>query len=195
MGVDLLSLKEWENETFNGIQLIESDLSNMRFEDCDFVDCQLIDCNLRNASFNNCSFTRSNLSNSPADLCLWGEVLFSECKLIGIDFSNSKKLLFSIRFDDCQLTMCNFSKLKLTETIFKGSQVKECDFFEADLQSADFAGCDLEGSVFESSDLREADFANASNYKIDPTKNKLRHARFSMPEVLSLLEFLELEID
>jgi len=83
----------------------------------------------------------------------------------------------------------------MIELSFKSSELQDCDFYEAILAGADFSDCNLKGSLFENCDLREADFRRAMNYAIDPTQNKLKKARFSMPEVLSFLAPLEIEIE
>jgi uncharacterized protein YjbI with pentapeptide repeats len=45
----------------------------------------------------------------------------------------------------------------------------------------------LRNSKFQNTNLANADLRTAKNYYIDPTHNKLKGARFSYPEVLSLL--------
>ena len=91
--------------------------------------------------------------------------------------------------------MCNFSSLKMTELSFNDSEIKDCDFYETNLSGTDFSSCDLNGTLFEKCDLTECDFRQARNYAISPTQNKLKKAKFSMPEVLSFLTPLEIEIE
>ena len=89
---------------------------------------------------------------------------------------------------------CNFSDLNMNGHSFCESKVKDCSFNETNLQKADFRNTDLTGTVFHHANLIEADFRDAINYSIDPTANKIRDARFSSPEVLSLLKFLDIQI-
>ena len=79
--------------------------------------------------------------------------------------------------------------------MFSGTKFKDCDFYEAILNGADFSACDLKGTLFENCDLSEADFRKATNYLISPDQNKIRKARFCMPEVLSFLAPLDIEIE
>jgi hypothetical protein len=44
-------------------------------------------------------------------------------------------------------------------------------------------------------DLRKANFRGAVNYSINPLTNKLLKAKFSRPEVMTLLDHLEILID
>jgi len=191
----ILKQPEWTNESFKDLQLEDVDFGGMTFDECEFIDCAFIKCNFRNASFGNCTFNNCNLSNLPLTQTKVGEVIFCKCKLVGLDFSVCKKLLFSIKLDTCILQMCNFSRMKMDEFSFTGSEFKDCDFYEADLSGSDFSRCDLKGSLFENCDLKEADFRHATNYLIDPAKNKVRKGKYSMPEVLSFLAPLELDID
>lgn len=88
----------------------------------------------------------------------------------------------------------NFSDLKMKRASFAGCKVKECSFNETYLSEADFRGADLEESIFHHADLSHADFRDAKNYSIDPQSNTLKKARFSIPEVLSLLKFYDIQI-
>ena len=66
------------------------------------------------------------------------------------------------------------------------------DFREADLSETDFDGTDLSESLFLNTNLTEADFVGAMNYDISPEKNKLKGAKFSLPEAMSLLFNLDI---
>lgn len=191
----ILQQKEWENKTFIGLHMEDADLGGTTFNECAFVDCAFINCDFRNVALSNCEFKNSNLSNMPMTHAKMSEVLFIQCKLVGLDFSACKKLLFSIKLDACIVQMCNFSSLKMVGLSFGMTELNECDFYEANLAGTDFRGCNLQGSLFENCDLREADFRNAFNYLIDPNKNQVKKAKFSMPEALSLLAPLELVIE
>ena len=78
--------------------------------------------------------------------------------------------------------------------IFKGTELRETDFSECDLTGAVFDDCDLGGATFEKTVLEKADFTNARNYSINPESNRIRKARFSMPEVVGLLHGYEIEV-
>ncbi|MDP2103500.1 MAG: hypothetical protein Q8K26_01100 [Candidatus Gracilibacteria bacterium] len=49
--------------------------------------------------------------------------------------------------------------------------------------------------LFQNSNLTKVNFSGATNYYIDPTQNKLKGAKFSQPEVLSLLAGFGIEIE
>lgn len=185
----------WEDESIKGIQLSEVDFYGKAFEECEFIDSEFVGGNFRNAAFNECVFKNCNLSNLALTQSKFGEVLFSECKLVGLDFSSCKKLLFSIKLEKCIAQMCNFTGLNMSDFSFSGSEIIDCDFYETKLTSADFSHCKLKGTLFENCDLSEADFSKATEYAIDPSLNQIKKAKFSMPEVLSFLKPLDIQIE
>jgi uncharacterized protein YjbI with pentapeptide repeats len=90
---------------------------------------------------------------------------------------------------------CNFSDLDLKGTQFLECHVRNTHFTQTNLSEAVFTGSDLQGSLFHNSDLRKANFQGAQNYSINPLTNKLLKAKFSKPEVMTLLDHLEILID
>jgi uncharacterized protein YjbI with pentapeptide repeats len=96
-------------------------------------------------------------------------------------------MLFSVSFKNCLLQYCNFSELNMKNTSFSGSKLKENYFTNTNLSGADFSGVDLSGTIFHNCDLSKADFSNATQYNIDPQTNKIKKAKFSLPEVVGLL--------
>jgi uncharacterized protein YjbI with pentapeptide repeats len=79
-------------------------------------------------------------------------------------------------------------------TRFLDCRVHRTDFVEADLQESVFRGSDLEGSLFHKTGLERADFTGARSFAIDPTSNRIKKAKFSSPEVLTLLAPFEIVV-
>jgi len=51
------------------------------------------------------------------------------------------------------------------------------------------------GAVFESTHLERADFRTATNYQIDPERNKMEGAKFSVNNLAGLLVKYELDLE
>lgn len=68
-------------------------------------------------------------------------------------------------------------------------------FDGCDLQESNFQNCRLEKTQFTRCDIRKSDFRNSSGYVIDIASNKLKQAKFSYPEVVWLLNSLEIQIE
>ena len=77
---------------------------------------------------------------------------------------------------------------------FIGSKLKENYFTNTCLIGADFYDVDLSGTIFHNCDLSKADFSSATQYAIDPQTNKIKKARFSLPEAVGLLRTFDITI-
>jgi uncharacterized protein YjbI with pentapeptide repeats len=62
------------------------------------------------------------------------------------------------------------------------------DFMKADLIEVVFDRCDLYKTLFSQTVLHKADFRTSFNYTLDPEKNKIKRAMFSLENAKGLLE-------
>jgi len=189
------NLDELEHQTFKNNSLCDQNIIGRRFISCTFKDCDFTKAKLDASRFLDCEFKNCNLSNTSIDGCSFKEARFFYCKIIGADFCSCDQLLFSVSFRKCLISLCNFSGLKMPGTLFFGSMIEDCDFVGSDLSGADFNSCVLTRSIFHNTDLKRADFRLAKNFVIDPANNQLRGARFSVPEVLTLLDVYGIKWD
>ncbi|MEO8587833.1 MAG: pentapeptide repeat-containing protein [Flavobacteriales bacterium] len=157
------------------------------FEQCTFTRCDLARADFAKSKFIDCTFTGCDLSMVKLRGVSVQNVVFKECKLLGVDFSVCSEMLFGVRFDNCALDHSVFVDRKMSKTRFSKCSLKGVDLTGADLNEAVFADCDLLDAVFERTQLRKADLTSAQNFHIDPEKNPLKGARFSVDGALSLL--------
>jgi uncharacterized protein YjbI with pentapeptide repeats len=97
-------------------------------------------------------------------------------------------------FQKCSINHSTFIGLQL-----KGISIVDCvasnvDFRETDLSQSNLSGTEFSESLFISTNLTEADFRDAINYAINPAKNMLTRAKFSLPEAMSLLFSMDIEL-
>jgi uncharacterized protein YjbI with pentapeptide repeats len=85
--------------------------------------------------------------------------------------------------------------MKIKSRIFKNCQLLETDFSESDLTASVFDNCDLSGATFDNTNIEKADFTTAFNFSIDPEINRIKKAKFSLPEVLGLLNKYDIVIE
>lgn len=97
-------------------------------------------------------------------------------------------------FQECILDYSIFLGLDLVGVKFIACQAMDVDFREANLSQADFSYTDLANSLFVSTRLGESDFRTAFNYKIDVGQNDIGRAKFSLPEAMSLLYSLDIDL-
>jgi len=109
---------------------------------------------------------------------------------MGINFGACDPLFLFVRFFHCLIDTCNYSDLSLKGTTFEHCNIRDPHFTHANLAESNFAGSDLNGSIFHNTNLSHVNFVGAVNYAINPLTNQLKQARFSLPEVVALLDSL-----
>lgn len=170
-----LAMGEYDGCRFAGCNFEEEHLSAIRFTDCEFEDC--------------------NLTNAQVNETALNEVSFLNCKLVGIHFYKCGGLLFSATFMGCQLNLASFYGMNLSNVTFKDCKLIEVDFTEANLSGLVLDACDLNRAIFSDTNLEKADFRTAFNFNIDPERNRLKQAKFSMQNVSGLLSKYGVVID
>lgn len=83
---------------------------------------------------------------------------------------------------------------RIRENKFEQCIFDETDFAESDVSECNFRGSDFKGARFVDTNLQKADFQHAINYQIDPLTNKLKGAKFSLPEAIGMLTGLGIVI-
>ena len=172
----------FEKTDFSSNKLPEDECDNCHFAGCNFAGADLSDIVFSECMFTGCNFSMARLMKTTFD-----DVRFKDCKLLGMHFEDCNGFLFAAGFENCTLDLASFYKMKLKDTVFDNSSLRETDFTNADLTSASFSNCDLAGAIFENTLMEKADLKTAINYTIDPEKNRIRKALFSLAGLPGLL--------
>lgn len=183
-----------EDQVIRSEDFSKQSLENCIFGSCSFHSCDFSEALLRNAQFSACTFENCNFSLPKLDGCRFQDVQFIGCKIVGAEFFKCEKTFFSPAFKRCLLQYCNFSDLMMKKVSFGGSKLNDCHFTNTNLIGADFGGVNLSGTIFHKCDLSMADFTTAIQYDIDPQTNKIKKAKFSLPEALGLLRCFDVVI-
>lgn len=173
----------WSDEVLEGVDFSRCKFSNCTFERTTFNRC----------TFQSCEFESSDLSLANVTGSSYSSVIFRNCKLRGINWYQTG-FAFNATFLDSLLDYSSFFGMKLNKTRFSGTRMREVVFTDASVREAKFDGCNLAGAVFNHTDLERAIFTGAQNYVIDVTQNKVKGAVFELPEAMSLLSCLGIEI-
>lgn len=176
-----------EGKTFEKIDYTTDKFAKGEYEECTFISCNLSGADLSSTRFSDCTFRDCNMGNAKFGGTVMNNVTFLGCKLLGLHFGDCDRVLFSVSFTDCILNYSSFFKMPLKKTTLKNCQVHEADLTETDLSATIFDNCDLQKTLFERTNLEKADLRTSYNYSIDPEKNKLKKARFSMQGLAGLL--------
>lgn len=189
---------EYSNCHFEQLQMSEKQLEEFVFEDCKFTKCNFSETEFINCKFVDCEFFFCNLSTIKISRSTFINVAFEDSKVIGVNWSFAYwpqiSLPSPIHFLRCDISLSSFFELSLAEMTLEGCKAHEVDFRESDFTSANFAYTDFLGSQFVRTKLIGADFTESINYQIDTELNNIKNAKFSFPEVVSLLNSLEIEI-
>ncbi len=165
------------------------------YEQCTFNNLDLNGSNLSGFNFINCIFNACNLGNATLNKTSLIDVAFNGCKMVGLHFDTCNDFLFTPRFGHCILDYSSFHKRNLKKTVFSHCSMLEVDFEEADLSGLVLEYCNMAGALFSNTNLEKTDLGTAYNYSIDPEKNRLKKARFSMNGIAGLLEKYDIVIE
>ena len=165
----------------------EGEIMYRDFERCTFVNCDLSKCNYLGTAFIDSDFINCNFTEAKVNYVSFRDVQFTDCNFTGVNFSMCDPLLFRFSFKDCILDYAKFYTLKLKGIFFNNCSMVAVDFMKTDLTEAVFTDCNLHQSVFIDTIANKTDFTTSYNFTIDPERNKLKKAKFSLEGLKGLL--------
>ncbi|GAB3859351.1 hypothetical protein GCM10028822_35760 [Hymenobacter terrigena] len=170
-------------------------LGHTEFDEFRFVNCDFSEADFSRIRFTDCLFEHCNLSSAKLAGTALQNVAFADCKLLGLQFTACRDMLFRVHFDQCQLRYASFAGRVMPGTRFVGCSLEEADFADADLSAAVFEGCALAGAVFQNTRLAEADFRSATGFVIDPESNVITGAHFTLHGLLGVVARYNLMVE
>ena len=186
------------SEQITGLKAPAKLLSSVEYENCSFSDCDFNEAKFANCRFVDCTFTACNLSVVDVGGSRFRDVVFRECKVIGVNWTKASwpKLMLSspLKFHKCIINDSSFFGLSLEEIVIEECKAHDVDFREGNFSRANFSFTDFTHSLFGKTNLAGADLSEALNYDIDVHENNIKDARFSRHEAIRLLDSLEIEL-
>lgn len=183
-----------QDKNYNRDDLREYPLKKGEYEDCTFTGCDLSGADLSGLKFVGCTFTECNLSLAKIVGTSFRDVAFKGCKMMGLHFDTCYEFGLDFRLDNCILDHSLFYKTNLKKIVIKDCHMHEVDMAECDLAQAVLDNCDLQGATFDNTNLEKANLKTAFNYSIDPDKNKIKKAKFSVHGIAGLLDKYDIDI-
>lgn len=171
-----------ENQPADRVLALGEDFEQYRFVGCDFTAASLANLRFADCLFERCNFSGALLPNTALQ-----NVAFADCKLLGLQFSACRDMLFGVQFERCNLGYASFAGKKMPGTRFEHCSCPEADFTNAVLSQAVFAHCQLPHAIFHYTNLSGADFTTATEVQLDPEANTLAGARFALAGLPGLL--------
>jgi len=180
---------------FEAVEVDDHRLEGHTFEGCVFVSCHFGEAPLAGVSFISTEFVRCEFLLTKLAGATLNGVTFRECKLVGLHFTECNRFGFQPAFEGCLIDQCVFQKNTWKKGRFTGSRLRQTDFLDCGLREACFDDTTFEEVRVDGCDLERADFRRAAGYALDPARNRLAKARFSLPEAESFLRFLGIRLD
>ena len=194
-------IHDWEDyadREFRGLSAANARFHDIAFTDCTFRRCTFTGTEFADCSFTNCTFTACDLSLVRLTGTRLTDVQFVESKLLGVrwgDAAIALRLPLSVAFERSLLSDAIFADLNLRDLRMTDCVARGADFESADLTDAVLTGTDLSGARFLDTTLVGADLRGATGYAIDPLQNRLRRAKFSLPDAVALLAGLGIDVE
>ena len=155
-GVRLAKLRA-DNVTFDGTDLSEAMLTEVRWKKCslrdsrleaaDFTNAILRLCDLDHVRAINSTFINARLENSTACAAQFDNVNFINAVLTDTDFSRAS-------FRDANLENVSASGACFRGADLRGARLQNAELVDADLRGADLTDADMRGAVLRGADLR-----------------------------------------
>lgn len=189
---------EYSDQVFNNVNLHKAQILSSEFYDCVFRECNFVESIFKKCRFVNSSFKSCDLSLIQVLESSFSVTRFEDSKVMGVNWAQADwpttGLGKPLTFLRSAISHSTFIGLSLKDLKVKDCVAIDVDFREADLSQADFTGTDLSKSLFKDTILTEADLSQARNYDIDPGQNQLQGAKFSLPEAMSLLYSMDINL-
>ncbi len=121
------------DQTFDKIDYTLEPLKKGEYEKCVFSQCNFTNGDISHIQFSECEFVGCNISMTQVLETSFRDVVFRNCKLMGITFGNCSNFLFSVDFEKCVLNLSSFHRLKMRKTKMSECSLQETSFAETDL--------------------------------------------------------------
>ncbi len=192
--IDFTQIKEFTDHVFQNLDLRQQVIEGCSFDACTFNQSSFSGATLKNCRFVDCIFEHCDLSNTQLTSSTLRSVKFQNSKLVGINWTAASEVMH-LAWYECILNYGNFSGLDLRKCVLFQCMAIEADFIQTNFSEANLGATDFASARFASTNLIKADFRQARNYSIRPDSNKIKNAKFSLPEATLLLYGLDIILE
>jgi fluoroquinolone resistance protein len=187
----------YDDQTFKDGDYPKVEFCSKEFNDCPFIRCTFTEASFQGCIFRNCKFKDCDLSLIRIQDSLFAGTTFEDCKVVGVNWAEARwtqagLLDPSVHFTGCSINYSTFIGVNLKKAVLTKCMARDVDFSEANLTGANCTCTDFAESRFSQTNLTEADFTHATNYAINVHQNKIKGAKFSLPEAMALLYSLDI---
>lgn len=163
---DRVKLSLIKDCTFKAQNAANIDVSQVLFKNIIFNRIHWPFAKITDAIFEKC-----DLSNVDFSQCFMDRVRFNNCKLMGIDMTES--CLKNTVFDDCNAAYSVLRYIDCKEVNFYNSSFAEADFYSSTLTDVSFAHCNIDKVQFSGTKLAGIDLSTCQFYQLGLTPDNL----------------------
>lgn len=189
---------EYYGDAFDASDRSKESIVGHQYDQCVFTNCRFTETVFKACAFQDCEFINCDLSLMKVADSVFSNNLIRDSKAVGINWAAIRvpgvKVHNPVEFTGSQINYSVFQGLDLRKVRMIDCQARDVSFEEADLSGANLGQSDFANAVFRRTNLEKADFTGAVNYGIDIRNNRVAGARFSLPEAVSLLAHLDIEL-
>ncbi len=134
--VVLSVVKTYEDQEFNQVTQGATELSDLKFVDCQFNNCRFEDLTLTNVQLQECSFSHCMIANVTTTFSAGRNLQFEQCNLIGISWGElviDKYSLVIDRLTNSLLKYNNFIGMELPNFSFTTNEILNSNFEDCNL--------------------------------------------------------------
>lgn len=164
-----------------------------KFLGCKFKGIRFSGAKIAGSSFEDCEFESCDLSLLGFDGVTLVDSGFVRCKMLGTHWGGVRRP-FRATFRDCNLSDATFFGVNAYGIEFNSCKLSGVDFRSCSLRHAVFENCTLDRALFQETDLTDANLTGAYDISLNPNTNKLCRTKFSVNNVLGLLDLYDIEI-
>ena len=101
------------NQKIENLESSKFPLEVRAYENCQFIHCDFSNTDLSNIHFIDCTFIGCNMSLAKLTDTLLRDIIFKECKMLGLRFDTCAAYGISCSFENCQLNLSSFYQVKI----------------------------------------------------------------------------------
>lgn len=144
-----------------------------------------------------CQFRECVVTSLDTKYTVVKNASLTDCSLVGVHWGTMQSEYTQTieKLSGCRMKYNSFVGMNLKKSSFCRMELVDSVFEECRLEEGDFSESRLDRTQFLNCDLRKADFRGAQGYQVDITSCRMKDAKFSFPEVVSLLGVLGIRVE
>ncbi len=162
--------------TFSGLDWPER-MENGSFTDCRFLSCRFRDVHLTECAFRDCIFDQCSFDSARLTDCL-----FLKCRFFSSEEESGCSFRFAsfpgTCFENCDLSLCNFSRSSLYRIELLGCQASGMDLSHSTTAQSLGASLTVSSARMMNCNFSYADFTGAWLCESEMPDNRFSHAIF-----------------